>query len=214
MVNRWLAEYKGLAKYKWNFLYCITGPFVLGIEQIKIPRVDQYRPHFVVYSLYGLPTGTTIKECLSYPVLMSEMHSKKGLQYSLDYEEDISEVKESLDEFLTFSLGANVSFDSMLLWLDRIVNDPLKKSRIHLPEVWEVRYNLALYISDDRANQILAEINDSVEKIDREKCLKHYGGFSHWYKELTSRNRTEHLKLIRENRNSKELRSLLQFEIE
>ena len=76
--KKWLNEYNGLKKFKNGKLYCITGPFILGVELIKLPRVQEYRPHFVVYSLYGLPVGTTLKACLSYPIILFEFYVEKN----------------------------------------------------------------------------------------------------------------------------------------
>ncbi len=211
MIKQWLNEYEGLTKFKNDKLYCITGPFVLGIELVKLPRVQKYRPHFVIYSLYGLPSGTTLKECMSYPVIMFELFNTRNLQFSLNFEEEITEVKDSLNNFLTFRIGENISFECFLNWLDEAIDNPNLKSRIRLPEIWEVRYNLALYFSNKIADQVLEEINSSIEKLDEERCFKNYGGREKWYRKLIERDRTEHLRIVEKNKNNKELKSLSCF---
>lgn len=213
MDNKWINEYKGLTKYKKNKLYSVIGPFVMGIELIKLPRIDKYRPHFVIYSLYGLPTGNTLKDCMSYPILMLEWFNPKGLQYSLDFEEDVTEVIQSLNEFLTFELGEDVVFELILKWLDQIQENPKYKFLIKLSNLLQIRYNLALYYSNERAKLILKEIENSAGKFNNERVFKKYGGFSKWFQELASRDRGEQLKLIEKNKNSKELKKLNFFEI-
>ncbi len=213
MTDKWLNEYSGLVKHKKDKLYCITGPFILGIELIKLPRINKYRPHLVIYSLYGLPLGNTLKDCMSYPVLMFEFFNSKNLQYSLDINEEIDEVKDSLNNFLPFEIGKNILAESFFNWLNSILSDSNLKSRIRLPEVWEVRYYLALYISSNKANLILNEIEKNTKNLDKEKCFKNYGGFSNWLNELKTTDRVKFLKLIDKNKNSKELKNLHCFEI-
>ena len=213
MTNKWLNEYQGLRKYKKNQLYCITGPFILGIELVKLPRIDKYRPHFVVYSLYGNPTGTNLKECMMYPIIMFELFNSKNLQYSLDFEGVILEAKESLDSFLNFKLGENISFEYFLNWFDQITNDPNLKFRIRLPEIWEAQYNLAVYFSIEKATQVFNEIKNSAEKIDKEKCFKAYGGYTQWFKKLEAIDSLEQLNLIKKNKNNELLKHLLSFEV-
>ncbi len=212
MNEKWLNEYDGLVNFKKDKLYCITGPFILGIELIKLPRIQKYRPHLVLYSLYGLPTGYSLKECMSYPVLMLELFNINDMQISLDFDQEITEAKNSLNDFLAFKIGCDISIYSFLDWLDEIVHNINLKSRIKLPEVWEVRYNLALYYSDEKANKVLNEIKISADKLDKLKCFKNYGGWNLWLKELVGRSRTEHLKIICENKNRKELKNLQRFD--
>ncbi len=210
MINKWINSYPGLTKYKKNNLYCITGPFLLGLELIKLPRVKEYRPHFTLHSLYGLPDGYSIEECLRYPVLLFQFYNSKNLQYSLKYDDEIEDAMKSIDKFLTFGLGSDISYNSFEDWLGQVVINPKYSFLIKLPEIFAIRYNLALYFSSERAEFVLNTINS---KTWDDKHFKRYGGRDKWYDYLTRKSREEQNSIIDENINSKELRSLKRYDI-
>lgn len=212
-IKKWQNEFSWLAKFKSNKLYCITGPFILGIELIKLPRVDNYRPHFVIYSLYGLPKGTSLKDCLSYPVIMFEFYDERGLQFNLDYEQDITSVVKSIKKFLTFNLGENILKESLFDWLNDIIKNPKLKMRIQIPQIWEVRFNLALYLSREKASIVLDEFKKNIIEWNVEKDFKYYGGFDTWFNVLDSKDRSEHIRIITKNRTDDLLKKLQYFDI-
>ena len=48
----WGNAFPQLSKYTQNKYYKILGSLLIGIELIKLPRVEEYSPHFVIYSLF------------------------------------------------------------------------------------------------------------------------------------------------------------------
>lgn len=213
MVRKWLERYEGLKQFKKEKLYCIVGPFAIGLELKKLPRVERYRPHFVVYSLFGLPSGTSLKDCFSYPVIMFELFNKKGLQFSLGYEEEITEVSQALDNFLSFGLGENISVVNLLSWLSEICENPNLKARIKLPEIWEVCYYLSMYYSSDKAITTLAEIKSNADRINKTNVFHNYGGYSEWLNDMTSLDRAKMMKILDKNKSNLDIKSLNKFEI-
>ncbi len=213
IAELWLDNYVGLSKFKVDKLYCITGPLIIGLELTKLPRVEKYRPHFVCYSLYGLPIGKTARDCLSYPLLMTELFSKTGFQFSLTYDCDIQDCVHSLNEFLTFNLGQDVKVTSFLSWLSIVSTNDNLRSRIKLPDIWELKYYISLYKSTECSIEIINEIENYLSKNGKGELFKNYGGFDFWFKELTKLSRDEILDIVCINKKDKLFRSLNQYEL-
>jgi len=76
VTKEWLRAFPSLRPYAQNKLYKVIGAFICGIELIKLPHIDSYRPHFVIYPIYKKDN----KSCLDYPVLMFEFYNSKKLQ--------------------------------------------------------------------------------------------------------------------------------------
>jgi hypothetical protein len=89
----WQKAFPQLVRYSEKKLYKVTGPFVIGIELIDLPRSEGYRPHFVVYSLWK----ANIKECFSGPVLQYGIKDKKGLSFSIPFENHDRYFSEAVD---------------------------------------------------------------------------------------------------------------------
>lgn len=49
--QQWLDAFPKLKKFGQKKYCLILDPVLIGIELIKIPRTDSYRPHFVCYPL-------------------------------------------------------------------------------------------------------------------------------------------------------------------
>jgi hypothetical protein len=86
VIVDWQNAFPQLAMYSQDKLYKVVGPVIIGIELIKLPRTNEYRPHFVVYSLFGNKMENDVKACLSGPILLKEYSNKKGFQYDIPYE--------------------------------------------------------------------------------------------------------------------------------
>ncbi|MFS4446119.1 hypothetical protein [Maribacter sp. 2307UL18-2] len=81
----WLDAFPELRIYSANRFYKILGPTIIGLELTKLPRVEHYRPHFVIYSLCGNNAGNDLKSCMSGPILLRQFYNKKNLQFSIPY---------------------------------------------------------------------------------------------------------------------------------
>src|SRR5690606_14982485 len=82
VIGDWQNAFLELTAFAQNKLYKVVGATVIGLELIKLPRIEEYRPHFVIYPLWE----KDVKTNLDYPILLKEFENKKGFQYDIPYE--------------------------------------------------------------------------------------------------------------------------------
>lgn len=78
----WQGAFPALGWYAPTKLYQVVGPVVMGLELIRLPRSEDYRPHFVVYPLWR----QDVTACLSFPFVLKEYYNAKGLQFNIPYQ--------------------------------------------------------------------------------------------------------------------------------
>ncbi len=211
VANLWLDRYPSLHPYSQDKLYVVLGPFIMGIELIKLPRIEEYRPHFVLYPLYGNLSGQKIKDCMSYPVLLLEFFNKKGLQYSIPYKNSFSLTQEAIkavDREIPFKIGDDVSLSSIHRLVDSQINNKLVKLQLKQPEFYEVKYYSALYISNSAAEVVLKQINKDSKAWDMKKFSTYYGDYNAWYNGLKETNRDKFIEIIDKNKSDKKVEKL------
>lgn len=93
IADDWLQEFPLLKVYAQNKFYRIAGCVVIGIELVKIPRTDNYRPHFVLYSL----CKDTIKECMDIPIVLQQFYDKKNFQLDIPFDANSNLFKEAVE---------------------------------------------------------------------------------------------------------------------
>lgn len=89
----WLQEFPQLKVYAQNKFYRIAGCVVIGIELIKIPRTDSYRPHFTLYSL----CRDNLKDCMDIPIVLQQFYDKKNFQLDIPFEGESNLFKEAVE---------------------------------------------------------------------------------------------------------------------
>lgn len=173
-INKdWQNAFPELRKYSQNKYYKIIGSVLVGIELIKIPRVEEYRPHFVIYSLWGNKAGKDIKACLSGPMIIKKFFNQKGFQFSIPYQRhdaEFSDVLEAVKNQLPFSMNGNVSFEKMISTFDEYSKSSQLSSapNSYLQAVLQ-EYKLEMAICNDMENQaieILAQIKNRNWNLD------------------------------------------------
>ncbi len=131
-VEDWLIVFPELEKYTQNKYYKIISCLVLGVELIKLPRINEYRPYFVLYSLFGNRIGSDLKSCLSNPMLIKEFFNKKRMQLSINQkynEGDLKEILQTVKRQLPFSMEGDVKFKDVMNTIDKYSKDaPLNAS--------------------------------------------------------------------------------------
>src|SRR5690606_13087154 len=83
ITEAWLNAFPKLKTYNQIKLYNVIGCFIVGLELIKLPRVDNYRPHVGWYPLYK----KEVDDCLKSPILYDEFRNQRGNQFNLPYED-------------------------------------------------------------------------------------------------------------------------------
>ena len=211
IANIWMAAYPSLYPYTKDKLYMVLGSFVMGIEIIKLPKVDDYRPHFVLYPLYGNLSGNKLKDCMNYPVILLEFFNNKGLQYSIPYKNSSTltqEVIKAVAEQLPFKIGGDAKISSILKFVDSQINSKLVKIQLKQPEFFEVKYYSALYVSEAEAEKVLKQIQKDSKSWDMKQFKTYYGDFDIWYDTLVKTKRDKFVALIEKNKLDKKLEKL------
>jgi hypothetical protein len=217
ITEEWLKAFPDLSAYSQNKLYKTIGAFICGVELINLPRSENYRPHFVIYTLFK----KDIKSCLEYPALVFEFFDDKKLQLDLPYN-DISghyiAAQNLISQNLKIPFDKNVSLQQFNELINNVIlNDPIYKSHPgKIASLLELKFYAALYVGDKiQAEKILNQIQFESKTWNMQLFETWYGKFDMWIKELqkTIFNRELFLKQIEENRNDKKIIQLKNSEL-
>ncbi len=216
----WQEYIPELAVFSPGKLYRILGPLVVGVELIKLPRVEAYRPHFVVYPLWGNRMGDDLKSCLAGPLALMEFYNKKGLQFSIPYakhEDLFSEVVSAVKEQIPVPLVKSVSLANVLDFVKKYSKTlPLSASPNSYLQaiIQEAKIKLALYVNNIECVHSLL-----VEAKERNWDMNHFNlagvDVERWVDTLSSivDNRNEFLSVIGRNKEESRMQSLPQSEL-
>lgn len=217
ILQNWMEVFTSLKVYGQNKLYKIIGPFIVGIELIKLPRVEEYRPHFVIYPLYGNNLGTDLLSCLKYPIVMHQFYNKMGLQFNIPYN---SQNSEHLDAIVSaqkesiLNCNNDVKIGSIFKIIEFQLKDKMNIIRLAQPDLFKIKFYAALYLNDKESmSTILKEILEDSKSWNMEYFLNDYGNFNDWYKQLQSTNRNNFMNIIAKNKEDKKISMLLSFEL-
>ncbi len=161
VVEEWQNAFPQLTLYSQNKLYKIIGPIVTGIELMKLPRTEEYRPHFVIYPLWK----NNAKECLDVPIILKEYYNRKGLQFSIPYEKHsiyFEEVLGSVKKETPISLAGDVSLKKLFDVIDEYSKMPplnASPNSYLQAKLQETKLEIALCISSNsEVRNVLAQI--------------------------------------------------------
>jgi hypothetical protein len=163
--EEWQSAFPQLTLYSQNKFYKVVGAIIIGIELIKLPRTEEYRPHFVMYSLCGNRIGIDLKSCLEGPILLKEYYSKKKLQYSIGFEKHnyfFSDVLESIKAQTILPFEGNISFNKIASVIDEYSKTPPLSAAPNSylqAALQEAKLKIALFISIEEAQIVLDQIN-------------------------------------------------------
>jgi hypothetical protein len=157
--DNWLVQFPNLYSYTNSKLYLIIGPIVSGIELIKLPRTDEYRPYFVCYPLWK----NNVKECLNEPYILQEILNKKGLQFHIPYNENEKLFLTAVDCFndqIQIDLGRDIYLvDFLNLISSQFSYTLVKASPVQQAKIFEIKLFVTLFINNAKmVNKILDEI--------------------------------------------------------
>lgn len=217
ITEEWLRAFPGLGAYAQNRLYKIIGPFVCGIELINLPRSENYRPHFVIYSLYK----EDLESCLEYPILMFEFHDSKKLQLDLPYDDANGEFKLAqsiVSDSLKIQFKGNVSLGNFFgLVDDNLKNNMRFKSHSgNIASLLELKFYAALFVNSEvEMNAIINQIQTESKNWNMQIFEKRYGSFDKWIENLQMimLERDEFLKKIEANKQNKKILRLKNSEL-
>lgn len=214
ITNLWLKAFPMLSKCGTNKLYGILGPFVLGIELIKLPYSDDYRPHFLLYPLYGTKFGNQLKKCLDYPVLLFEFNDSKNLSYSIPYVDGVNLTNEailSVKHYLPFDLASKkISLSDIYKLLDLVIVDKIIPGKE--AEIYKIKYLSSIYLSLEHTHKVLREIENKKINWNMERFEFFYGNYEEWINSLKEIDREDFLSIIDQNKKEKKIERLKVFD--
>lgn len=164
IAHDWENAFPHLTQFAKDKFYRTIGPLIVGIELIKLPKTEAYRPHFIIYALWGNKGGNDVKACLLGPILIQQFYNKKGLQFDIPYEKhDIhfEEMVGCIKKQLPVKLDCDVSLKEFFYLLDEYSKKPpLSASSNSYLQAALKQYKLysALYAKDTiQANNVFTE---------------------------------------------------------
>lgn len=198
----WQMALPSLTLYTKNKLYKIVGPVVIGLELVRLPRSEEYRPHFVMYPLWK----KDIKTNLDFPILLKEYYDKKGFQYSIPYEKHSTFFADALESVKTntpISFTGSISIKEIYHAIDNYAKQPPLSAapNSYLQAALQAsKLKIALFAGRTEAQEIFDQISR------RNWDLNHFAAFGVDFNEWlqTLRNETnnrelflEHIKFIK-----------------
>jgi hypothetical protein len=211
ITEQWLNAFPQLSVFGQNKFYKIVGCCVIGIELIKLPRSEEYRPHFVIYPLWK----NEIKKCLEAPILMKQIYNKKGLQFNIAYDKHtvfFDEAVECLKKQIPISLNGNVVLKSLFEFIGGLFNDILIKSNsAQQAKLFELEFYTALYTgSQTQIQNVLNQIQKESKGWNMKMFEIWFGKFDLWFNELKEKgnNRDLFLKQIETNKADDKIQQL------
>ncbi|MEL0651637.1 hypothetical protein V6246_09400 [Algibacter sp. TI.3.09] len=216
----WQGAFPELVKYAQYKYYKILDSVLVGIELVKLPRAEGYRPYFVIYSLFGNRSGKDLKACLSSPLVLKEFFDNKGRQLSISDLKHTSEFSIILDyvkKQLPFDMEGNVSLKRVFLALDEYSSSPpLSASPNSYLQASLLESKLEIAICSGSEKQV-QDIFRQISKKDWD--LEHFAmwdvNYIEWIKGLENKiaNKKELLEILNTNRGDRKLKMMYQSEV-
>jgi hypothetical protein len=211
VTEEWLSSVPQLSAFAQHKLYRIVGCAIIGIELVKLPKVEDYRPHFVLYPLWK----SDLKNCLDSPIILMEISNKKGLQFSIPYLKHNSYFNEAIEcskKQIPILWSENIALKSLFDLVDSRFNDILIKSNsAQQAKLFELKFYTALYTgSQFQIQNILNQIQQASKNWNMQMFEVWYGKFDTWLKGLQEKvnSREKILKQIEANKQDKKILQL------
>jgi hypothetical protein len=212
----WLNAFPQLSAFAQNKLYKLAGSCAIGIELIKLPQSEEYRPHFVIYALWK----DDIKKCLDAPVLMKQLYNKKGLQFNIAYEKHTANFNDAIECFkkqIAVPLNGDITLKSLFGFIDSLFSEMLVKTNsAEQAKLFELKFYSALYTGNQsQVQSILNQIQQASKNWNMQMFEIWYGKFDLWLQVLQGKasSREDFLKQIEANKQDKKILQLKSSEL-
>ena len=216
VTEGWLNSFPQLSAYAQNKLYKVVGSCIIGIELIKLPHSEEYRPHFVIYALWK----SDVKKCLDAPFLMKQLYNRKGLQFTIPYEKHTTYFNDAIECFrkqIPVPLKDDVTLKSLFEFVDSLFGDMLVKSNsAEQAKLFELKFYTALYTGDQsQVLNVLNQIKQTSKNWNMQMFEVWYGEFDTWLQGLQEKvnRRDEFVKQIEANKQDKKISQLKSAEL-
>ena len=215
ITEEWLNAIPQLTEFAQNKLYKIVGHAIIGIELVKLPRTESYRPHFVVYPMWK----SDLKSCLDSPIILQELYNKKGLQFSIPYDKHslyFSEVLESARKQILLPFDKDIPLKTIIDLVNVRFNDILIKAHPgKQADLFEFKFLTALYLGNSDVQNVLEQIQKESKKWNMQLFESWHGAFDKWFQSLQEKvtHRNEFIAQIQSNKQDTKLKKLNQSEM-
>lgn len=216
VTEEWLSSVPQLSAFAQNKLYRVVGCSIIGVELVKLPKVEDYRPHFVLYPLWK----SDLKNCLDSPTILMEISNKKGVQFSIPYLKHsayFNEAIECLKKQVPILFTENVPLKSLFDLVDSRFNDILVKSNsAQQAKLFELKFHTALYTGNQsQVQNVLNQIKQASRNWNMQMFEMWYGNFDTWLQVLQEKvnSREEFLKQVEANKQDKKISQLKSSEL-
>jgi hypothetical protein len=216
----WQRAFKQLTIFSQNKLYKAIGPLITGIDLVNIQRIDGYRPHFVIYPLWGNRMGKDLKACLEGPIILYEFYNKKGLQLNIPYANHntlFSEAVECANAQISIAFDRDISLKELFGLVDKHLNHILIKSHSgNQAGLYEFKFNAALYVGNNNfLEDVIAQIQKASKNWNMQQFEMVYDNFDIWFQGLQEKiaHRQDFLDQIAANKQDKKLQKLKSSEL-
>lgn len=216
VTEDWSNSFSQLFAFSQNKIYKVVGACIIGVELIKLPHSEEYRPHFVIYALWK----DDIKKCLDSPILMKQLYNRKGLQLNIPYEKHTTYFNDAIECFkkqVPVSLNGDVTLKSLFEFVDSLFGDMLVKTNsAEQAKLFELKFYTALYTGNQSQVQIvLNQIEQASKNWNMQMFEIWHGKFDAWLQELQEKlsNREKFLNQIEANKQDKKISQLKSSEL-
>ncbi len=216
VAEDWQNAFPQLTVHAQNKCYKIVGPIITGLELVKLPKSEDYRPHFVCYPLWK----QNLKACLDTPIILKEFYNKKGLQFSIPYVKHtafFSDVLSAVKKQMPIPLEGDVSLKSLFSAIDEHSKTPPLSAapNSYLQAVLqESKLEIALCTgNDDQVQSVLSQIQK--RNWDEAHFAMWKVDVSQWLKRLQEKvnSREKLVSQVKFNKQEKKLEKLHQSEL-
>jgi 3-methyladenine DNA glycosylase AlkC len=216
VAAEWLSYFPLLSAFAQNKLYRIAGSCIVGIELIKLPHSEAYRPNFVIYALWR----SSIKKCLDAPVLMKQLYNRKGLQFNIPYEKHTSFFDDAIECFkkqIPILFDENVALKALFDLVDNSFNEILiKTNSAEQAKLFELKFYSALYTENkSQVKNVLNQIQQASKNWNMQMFEMWYGKFDLWLQGLQEKanSQGDFIKQIEANKQDKKISQLKSSEL-
>lgn len=215
IMNSWNLYFPELKPIGKNKLLRIIGPVIYGIELIFVTNMGWYKPHVVMYPLWGNKFGNDIKNVFLGPILNYIFCNDKNLNISVPY----TKHHLMLDEIMKFNYINNlvVSFDYVRFEdISKFINEhpshnTFRVDLLSFVKTLELEFTLGLYINNIQIMEhTIEKMNLSAKKWNMSFFERVFGNYDLWINSLKNRvNEKNHfIDIIEKNKKEKLLKNL------
>lgn len=211
VINDWNNVFPDFSIYSQNKLFKIVGCFLFGIELIKLPNSEEYRPHFTIYRLWK----NDIKYCIHTPILIRQIYNNKKLPYNIKYANHNSffhNASDCLREQITIPMDGSVPKKTLTDFIITLFEDILIKSNsAEQAKLFEIIFFANIYVDDIEQASLIIEKIKSMSSLWNLKILENqFGNFSLWINELENilNNKNLLIQVIEKNKEDKKMKKI------